>query len=320
MDIRLLWLIGLLLWTPVMAWGESVTIQVQPRAVVQGTQVTLGEVAMIEGGPPQSVAKVRDIVIGQAPPLGEERTLPGEYVRTRLKQHGFQPDAMLLEVPARIVVTRASQRLSTRDLEAAVLRAITAQMPWHPRQTTVRDLRGIEPVHLPPGPIEYDVTFAANSDFLGPTAFTMLFRVDGHTAARLSGTAYIEVTQEVVTPARSIARNEVISVQDLRITQVPMSPRSAQILTRAEDVVGKRAKRSLQPNATIRATEIEDRPLVQKGDAVLIVIDTGVLKVTAMGQALEQGLRGETIRIKNPTSDREVRAVVLDAKTVRVPF
>ena len=320
MHIRLFWLIGLLWLMPVMAWSESVTIQVKPQAVVPGAQVTIGEVAVVEGGPPQTVAKVREIVIGQAPPIGEERTLPGEYVRTRLKQHGFQPDAMLLEVPARIVVTRAAQRVSARDLEAAVLRAITAQMPWHPRQTTVRDLRGIEPVSLPLGPIEYDVTFAANSDFLGPTAFTMLFRVEGRTVARLSGTAYIEVTQEVVTPARSIARNEVISAQDLRITQVPMTPRSQQVITRAEDVVGKRAKRSLQPNAAIRPTEIEDRPLVQKGETVLILIEAGGLKVTAMGQALEQGLRGETIRIKNITSERELRAVVLDAKTVRVPF
>jgi flagella basal body P-ring formation protein FlgA len=277
-------------------------------------------VAMVEGDTPITVAKIQGIVIGQAPPVGEERSLPGEYIRTRLKQQGFAPEDIQLQVPPRIEVTRASQRLNTRELESAVIRAIMAQMPWHPQQVTIRDIRGLESVSLPPGPVDYDITFASQSDFLGLTSFTIVLRVAERTEERRHGTAYIEVTQEVVAAARQISRNEVIGVHDVRLIRVQMEQRPRQVITRLEDVVGKRARRPLQANAAINPLDVESAPLVQKGDAVLIVLESPLLKVTAMGVALEQGLHGATIRIKNTTSERELRAVVVAAKTVRVPF
>jgi flagella basal body P-ring formation protein FlgA len=266
------------------------------------------------------VAKVQEIVIGQAPPVGEERSLPGEYIRTRLKQHGWGPDDFDLQTPSRIAVTRASQRLHARELEAEVVRAIMAQMPWRAQQAHIRDIRGLESVQVPPGPVDYDITFASPGDFLGPTSFTMMVQVAGRTVERLHGTAYIEVMQEAVTAVRQIARQAVIGAEDVRLTHVQMDQRPRQVFTRLEDVVGKRARRPLQANTAISPLELEDAPLIQKGTAVLIVLEAPALKVTAMGVALEPGRRGDTIRIKNTTSEREVRAVVVDAKTVRIPF
>jgi flagellar basal body P-ring formation protein FlgA len=282
--------------------------------------ITIGDVAVVQGDTPGTVAKMQAIVIGQAPPAGEGRSLPGEYIRTRLKQHGFTAEDFDLQVPSRVEITRASQRLNPRELESAVVRAIMARMPWQSQQVTIRDLRGLEAVNLPPGPVEYDVTFASQSDFLGLTSFTLILRVSGRAEERLHGTAYIEVTQEVVATVRQLSRNEVIGVHAVRLMRVQMEQRPRQIITRLEDVVGKRARHSLQANAAISPLEIEGAPLVQKGDAVLIVLESPLLKVTAVGVALEQGLRGETIRIKNTTSNRELRAVVVDTKTVRVPF
>jgi flagella basal body P-ring formation protein FlgA len=305
---------------PLLAWGEGVTIMAKSRAAVRGLHITIGDVAAVDGDSPATVARVRDIVLGQAPAIGEERSLPGEAIRTRLKQHGFQAEEFTLQAPSRIMVTRASQRLTAQTLELAVTRAIKAQMPWHLHQTTIRDIRGIDTISLPPGAVDYDVVFAQNSDFLGPTPFTILVRVAGHTEERLSGTAYIEVAQEVVTTTRQIARYEVLDANDLRLVRVQMEQRPRQVLTSLEEAVGKRARRPLRAHAPISPLEIEDAPVVHKGAAVLLLLDSPGLKVTAVGVALEPGRRSDTIRVKNTTSEREVRAIVIDAKTVRVPF
>jgi flagella basal body P-ring formation protein FlgA len=65
---------------------------------------------------------------------------------------------------------------------------------------------------------------------------------------------------------------------------------------------------------------VETLPTVQKGDVVLMLVESAVLKVSTIGEALESGRRGETIRIRNIASNREVRAIVVDRKTVKVPF
>jgi flagella basal body P-ring formation protein FlgA len=303
-----------------MVWGWSLTIDVQPEALVQGKHITIGDVAEVSGDTPDSVARVRSIVIGQAPPVGETRSLHGEYILTRLKQHGFSPEEMQLQVPAKVQVTRAAQRLAAQDVEAMVVRAITARMPWAPQQVVIREVRGIGSVVLPPGPVQYNVTFQPHEDFLGLTSFALSLRVAGHAAERLTGTAYIEVSQEVVTTVRPIARHEVIAPGDVRLTRVPLERATQRMITNAEEVIGKRARRPLQANAAIRPSEVEGAPLVRKGDVVLILVDSPLLKITAMGEALEQGVHGETIRVRNVTSSREIRAVVVDQKTVRVPF
>ena len=320
MDGKLGWIMGLLLSLPLAAWGQSLTIDAWQGVLVQGPDITIGDVAEVRGDDPATVAKVRHLVIGQSPPPGEERILNGGYITTRLKQYGFHPQDMLLQVPEKIRVTRASQRLEVRDIEAAVMRAIRDQSPWKAQKTTLRELRGIEPVTLPAGPVQYEVTFPPNANFLGPTSFSLALRVSGHMEKRLYGTAHIEVFQEVATIARPVARDEVIEAEDIRLKQMNLSRVPPRTVTKPEELIGKRAKKPLPANTTVHAYEVETLPFVQKGDVVLIIVESPLLKITATGEALERGERGATIRVRNVTSNREIRAVVVDKKIVRVPF
>jgi flagella basal body P-ring formation protein FlgA len=296
------------------------TIHVRQASLVQGADITIGDVAEVQGDDPNTVAKVRAIVIGQSPAAGEERSLYGGYIATRLKQHGFDPQQWQLSVPEKIRVTRASQRLDGRAIEAAIEREIKEHMPWEANKATIRDIHGIDSVVLPPGPVKYEVTFLERGDFLGPTSFSVLLRVHGNVEARLYGTAYIDVLYEVVTVVRPIDRHEVITAADVRLIQVKQSQPLRQVLTRIEDVVGKRAKRPLRSNDMVRTYEVEAQPVVRKGDVVLIVAESARLKVSTLGEVLESGEQGATIRVRNTASKREVRAVVVDSKTVRVPF
>jgi flagella basal body P-ring formation protein FlgA len=302
------------------AWGEPLTIDVRAASVVSGAQVTIGDVADVHGENAQMVAKVQAIVIGQAPGAGEERSLYGGYIATRLKQHGFDPQRWQLSIPERIRVTRAFQRLEARDLEAAVARAIQQQMPWKAGRATMRDIRGIDSVILPPGHVQNEVTFLGQADFLGPTSFAILLRVDGNVEKRMYGTAYVDILHDVVTVVRPMARHEVITEADIRLTQIKLSQPLRQVVTSVEEVIGKRARRPLRANTMLRTYEVEAQPVVRKGDIVLLVVESARLKVTMLGEALEPGEEGATIRVRNTSSKREVHAVVIDSKTVRVPF
>jgi flagella basal body P-ring formation protein FlgA len=321
MPSRSLWTLAL--WLCCLApgaWGESLTLRVREASVVPREQITIGDVAEVQGDDAGMVAEVQAIVIGQAPAAGEERALYGGYLITRLKQHGFDTETWQLTVPEKLYVTRASQRLEARDLEAAIKRAIQQQMPWEADKMNVREMRGVESVVLPPGQLQYDVSFLGHADFLGPTSFTILLRVNGNVEKRLYGTAYIEVFRDVVTVVRALAKHEVITENDVRLTQVKLSQPLPQVVPRVADVVGKRAKRPLHPNAMLRTYEVEAQPVVRKGDIVLLVVESAQLKVTTLGEALEPGEEGATIRVRNTSSKREVHAIVVDSKTVRVPF
>jgi len=60
--------------------------------------------------------------------------------------------------------------------------------------------------------------------------------------------------------------------------------------------------------------------VVHKGDLVRIVLESSSIKVSTAGEVLEAGKVGDTIRVKNTSSNREVRAQVIDKQTVRIPL
>jgi flagella basal body P-ring formation protein FlgA len=313
-------LILLCLIVPTLAWAVPVTVTVRSEATVERDRITIGDVAEVHGQDAQTVAKIRAIIVGQAPPAGETRMLYGGYVITRLKQHGFQPHRLELTVPKQIRIIRAARTLTTSDIEAAVRQALQRQAPWKPEDMTIRDIRGLDSVIVPLGQVRYEVTFPGRGDFLGRTSFSVQLHVDGQRVKRLHGTVSIEIRQKVVVLTRPLAKHAVITPADIHIQRVQFSRTPRQVVMQLAEAVGKRARRALRAKTMLHTYDVEAPPLVQKGDVVTIIVESASLKIATVGEALENGVRGETIRVRNTESRREVRGVVLDKKTVRIPL
>src|SRR5215510_1679932 len=87
------WLLSLsivaLLYVPLVGWGASIVITVPPEAQIQGPQISLGDVAELQGEPADTVARMRQVLLGQAPPVGVERLLSKSTLVTQLKHQGL---------------------------------------------------------------------------------------------------------------------------------------------------------------------------------------------------------------------------------------
>ena len=59
-------------------------------------------------------------------------------------------------------------------------------------------------------------------------------------------------------------------------------------------------------------------PLIATGARVFIAFKSGLLEATATGTAMENGFRGQEIRVKNDSSQKILSAVTEDAGMVRV--
>jgi flagella basal body P-ring formation protein FlgA len=126
------------------------------------------------------------------------------------------------------------------------------------------------------------------------------------------------VTQEVVSQKRPIAKDAIIPADAVARTQVEVTQPLQQVVTQPEEVIGKRARRSLTAHDPLSTQDVAVAVVIQRGDLVRIVLESSLIKVTTSGEALEAGKPGETIRVKNSSSNREVRAQVIDKHTVRI--
>jgi flagella basal body P-ring formation protein FlgA len=309
-----------LLGVPLGGWGAPIVITVASEAQVQGPKITLGEVAELQGEPADTVARMRQVILGQAPSAGVERQLSQSSIVTQLKHQGFALQSVQLQGAPQVRVRRAVQRLDPQPMEAVVRQALSRRLSQTPRRTSIGDIRGLSTVFVPPGPVQYEVTVPERKALLGPTPFTLAIHVAGKVEKQLNGTAYIAMTQEVVSLVRPVAQDEIITADAVSRTQVQVTHPMRQAVAQPQDVIGKRARRSLAGNVPLSTQDVAASPVVHKGDLVRIVLEAPLVKVSTSGEVLEAGKVGDTIRVKNTSSNRQVRAQVIDKQTVRIPL
>jgi len=66
--------------------------------------------------------------------------------------------------------------------------------------------------------------------------------------------------------------------------------------------------------------DIARRPLVKKGEVVEVSASDGLLLVTMKALAMENGSQGDTVTVRNPESQKNFAAVVVDENRVQVRF
>ncbi len=165
--------------------------------------------------------------------------------------------------------------------------------------------------HFDIAALSYDATrqaFAVKLSFLGATGQLQLVGA--------TGTAYPVI--EVPALGRDLAPGEVIATTDLVTIELPAERASTMLVTSADVLVGQAARRDLRARQPIFAYDVKKPVIVKKGELVTIVFALPGIELTAAGQALSDGGRGDVISVLNARSRRTIEARVLGAGTVSV--
>lgn len=70
--------------------------------------------------------------------------------------------------------------------------------------------------------------------------------------------------------------------------------------------------------SAILARYLRPRTVIHRGQGIAAILEDGPLAITLKVQALEDGSAGQTIRARNPLSQRDLRGTVLDEQRIRV--
>ena len=117
---------------------------------------------------------------------------------------------------------------------------------------------------------------------------------------------------------RRFSTNELIKKHDVKVVAVRSSRLSKDIVTNIKDLIGKSPSRMLSPNVPLRRTDIRPPLLVTKGSLVTMVLQSQFMRLTARGRALENGGKGDVVRIRNLKSKKNVEALVVGPGRVTI--
>ncbi|MGQ9365323.1 flagellar basal body P-ring formation chaperone FlgA [Azospirillum sp. ST 5-10] len=132
----------------------------------------------------------------------------------------------------------------------------------------------------------------------------------------VSGRAFGVV--EVPVLARRVLPGDLIGAEDVAWIEVRAEYAGSDVAATEADVVGMTPKRGVPVNQPVRLRDLQSPRLVDKGSMVTITLVSANLTLTAQGKALQDGGKGETIRVVNTQSNRIVEATVAGPNVVAV--
>jgi len=130
------------------------------------------------------------------------------------------------------------------------------------------------------------------------------------TTARMpvSGRAYGTVDVPVLT--HRVSPGDTISASDVDWVELRADQAGTDVAASEAQLIGMTPKRGIPVNQPVRTRDLQTPRIVDKGALVAITLETGAISLSTQGKALQEGGKGDVIRVVNTASNRIVEAVV----------
>ncbi len=290
------------------ATARAEPTMLRESVVVSGKFVQLGDLFNVSGD------KAR-ILVAQAPEPGKRAVFDARWLFRVARAYGL--DWRPFSVHDRAVVQRESRVITTEEIEDHILaalmdRGVDPDMHVRLSNRTLRlHVAASEEATLAVENISYDESTRRFAVYVSAPANDLLAR-----RARVTGRLY--KMNEVPVLRRRVLAGEIIKKEDIKWINVRVDRIQPNTVLNAEDLIGKTPRRGLRSGVPLRTQQIRRPLLVTKGDMVTIMLKRPGMELSAKGRAIEDGSKGDTIRVANSQSNNIVETVVLGANLVTV--
>lgn len=171
---------------------------------------------------------------------------------------------------------------------------------------------------VPQGHVEHQV-IPAKPGVIGSRRVTLMTRVDDQLVSNQSIRVELEALAEVMVATNNLRRGDTLDETNLVLQKQDITKLKQPIFA-AEDVYGKQLKQSLRLGQPLALKQVDFPPMIKRGERVEIRVQRGALILTTAGEARQDGFEGDSIRVKNIETHREIICQVLSPGLVHVEF
>lgn len=280
----------------------------KPAAMVDSEIVRVSDIF-------DDVGPAGDRIVVRAPAPGRRYVLDAAWLAEAARVHGidWRPTSRF----DRIVVERIGRIIGREQIAAALKEAMLREgAPAH----VAIEFAGKVPdlaVALEAN-AEIDIQSLAYDRSSGRFSALVLAGVGHSSAQRMPVAGRAVPTRTIPVLRRQIASGEIIRADDVVEIAAREDALRRDALVDPGRLVGQSARRTLRPGEVLREGDLRAPVLVPRNGLVTIQLRMGAMSLTAQGRALEDGARGETVRVVNVQTKRTIEATVVGPDAVAV--
>jgi flagella basal body P-ring formation protein FlgA len=152
----------------------------------------------------------------------------------------------------------------------------------------------------------------------GPSVVRVGIDLDGETLRKMSITADVRIHMPVLVAAYNLKRGEQIESTFFEITKSDVTKLRGVYYTDQNELKDLRMVRSLSAGDVLTDQHIERIPIIKRGEFIRILARGDLFEVTTEGTAMQDGGKGDLIRVKNVDSGKVIRGHVIDSGLIEV--
>ena len=175
-------------------------------------------------------------------------------------------------------------------------------------------------VPVPSGTISFQQYQKGKRRLEGQVSLIVVVKINDVVKNKVKLSGWVDIFQPVACASRDLKRGERIKKDDLYFVKRNISHISSKVLTDMNNIVGFMAKHNVRKDTSLKEWMFEKFPVVDKGDIVTIIAESGDIRVTALGKVLMKGYADELVKVQNLMSKKEIYAKVVNGSMVAVDF
>ncbi len=287
----------------------STTIVLKHEALVDGKNVYLGDIALLEGKLREELSKIRIVA---SPVPGDKREIEKRYIILRLKQLGYGENTVTVGGPEKVIVERAFQEISKKFVEDLAFEKIKDVIPkWAKRYEVFFDIPTFSK-YAPTGNVEIFLDIPSLDKVKGRyISFPVTINIDGKKWKKFYVNCRLTLYADVPVAVTSIKRGQRITKEDYKIEERKIERPSFPYIS-PDEVDGYVALKNIYTGNIIDFTYVARPYQIRRGEIVDVVLKRGAITIMLKAQALENGSYGDMIQLKNLKSGKKFTGIVKD--------
>lgn len=116
----------------------------------------------------------------------------------------------------------------------------------------------------------------------------------------------------------ALKNGDIIGPMDIDWIELPRNRVANGAATTERDLLNMTPRRTIAAGKTVMLNDLSQPQMVDRGDSITLIFENGPLMLTAKGKALQAGAIGDTVRVSNTDSHKNLQGVVTAHREVTI--
>lgn len=286
---------------------QALAASLRPEAVISGDYIKLGDIF--------SGVKNAEYILGPAPAPGKDMVLNARtlYKIAAALDVEWSPSSSAEQ----IVLKRHATVIPETEIQSAIEDKI--------RQSGSADKFTVNFITAPGDivlPVEEQTTLAVTAFNFDPQKNTFHAVVVAPSAEkplkRLNLSGRIERLVSVPVLKNTLKNGDIIGALDIDYIDIAENHIANGAIINEKDLINMTPRRLVQAGKPVISNELQPPKMVERGDLITLVFANGPMILTVKGKSLQPGSLGDTIRVSNAESNKNLQGIVTAHREVTI--